>query len=47
LAQKGLSVTWRGAPLPGLNYSKGDEVTLKIGEVVAAPKRIQASGPQR
>jgi 4-amino-4-deoxy-L-arabinose transferase-like glycosyltransferase len=47
LAQKGLSVAWRGAPLAGLNYSKGDEVTLKIGEIVAAPKRIQASGPQR
>jgi len=47
LAQKGLSVAWRGSPLAGLNYSKGDEVTLKIGEVVAAPKRTQASGPQR
>lgn len=47
LAQKGLSVAWRGAPLAGLNYSKGDDVTLKIGEVVASPKRIQASGPQR
>ncbi|OYU78595.1 MAG: 4-amino-4-deoxy-L-arabinose transferase [Alphaproteobacteria bacterium PA3] len=47
LAQKGLSVQWRGAPLAGLNYSKGDDVTLKIGEIVAAPKRIQASGPQR
>jgi hypothetical protein len=47
LAQKGLSVAWRGAPIAGLNYSKGDDVTLKIGEIVAAPTRIPARGPQR
>lgn len=47
LAQKGLSVAWRGAPIAGINYSKGDEVTLKIGEIVAAPTRIPARGPQR
>ena len=47
LAEKGLKVAWRGAPIAGLNYSKGDAVTLKIGEVVASPKHIQASGPRR
>ena len=47
LAQKGLGVAWRGAPIAGLNYSKGDEVTLKIGEIVAVPKHIPARDPQR
>jgi hypothetical protein len=47
LAQKGLKVAWRGAPIAGLNYSKGDAVTLKIGEVVASPKHTQANGPRR
>ncbi|MFO0432523.1 MAG: hypothetical protein ACK5Z6_14665, partial [Hyphomonadaceae bacterium] len=47
LKQKGLGVIWRGAPIAGLNYSKGDDVTLKIGEIVARPADTQASGPQR
>jgi 4-amino-4-deoxy-L-arabinose transferase-like glycosyltransferase len=47
LAQKGLGVAWRGAPIAGLNYSKGDEVTLKIGQVVPMPADTQASAPRR
>lgn len=47
LQQKGLAIAWRGAPIAGLNYSKGDAVTLKIGEIVAMPADTQANGPQR
>ena len=38
LAEKGFAAKWEGEALNGLNYSKGDEVKLAIGRVVAAPK---------
>lgn len=47
LEEKGYRVEWRGSPIAGLNYSKGDEVTLKIGKVIPKPVDIQANGPQR
>ena len=47
LEEKGYRVEWRGAPIAGLNYSKGDEVTLKIGKVIPKPADTQANGPQR
>lgn len=47
LKEKGYGVEWRGAPIAGLNYSKGDDVTLKIGEVVSTPADTRANGPQR
>lgn len=36
LKARGLAISWRGEPITGLNYSKGDPVSLRIGQVIAA-----------